>query len=296
MVTTITDLTTEYRSGRPGDISLIGIHTAEAPENENVATAVANYFKSVEASSHWVVDDKTRVRVVWDQDTAWTMPPCNEYSLNVEMAGYAAQSNSQWDDAYSLAVLDNAAVCCAEWCIKYDIPVRRLTDSQIADREKGLAGHVDINRVFQQGDHVDPGPNFPWDKFLGMINTHLGKPSGSTTAPASGKPNCTIFQKAIRTTADNSWGPATDKNATAMIEASAFGDYSFPYGVAFAQSVVGAKQDGQWGLLSKNALAATVKSAQSALKAMGYNPGTIDGDWGVNSNKAYASARSACHI
>jgi len=293
MVNTLTNLTNQYQSGRSRGITLIGIHTMEAPENEGVAMAVANYFKTVQASSHWCVDDKTRVRVVYDEDTAWTMPPTNDYSLNVEMAGYAGQTPGEWNDAYSILTLDNAALCVAEWCKKYDIPVRHLTDSQIAAGEKGLAGHVDVNRVFQDGDHTDPGPNFPWTEFLSRVNAHFktlgGTPSGS------GKPDCGSFQIAIRTTPDNDWGSNTDKHAQALISATAFGDYTFPYGVAFAQSVVGATQDGVWGLKSKTALAATVRNAQTALKAMGFDPKGVDGDWGVNSNKAFVQARAACH-
>src|SRR5450756_31740 len=92
MVNTLTNLTNQYQSGRSRGITLIGIHTMEAPENEGVAMAVANYFKTVQASSHWCVDDKTRVRVVYDEDTAWTMPPTNDYSLNVDCLLYTSDA------------------------------------------------------------------------------------------------------------------------------------------------------------------------------------------------------------
>jgi N-acetyl-anhydromuramyl-L-alanine amidase AmpD len=294
VVNTLTNLTTQYQSGRDRGITLIGIHTMEAPENENVAMAVANYFKTVQASSHWCVDDKTRVRVVYDEDTAWTMPPTNSYSLNVEMAGYAAQSTHEWGDNYSQGTLDNAALCVAEWCKKYDIPVRHLSDAQIAAGDKGLAGHVDVNRVFRDGDHTDPGPNFPWAAFLNRVNAHL-KALGGKVTPVEVKPNCISFQEAIRTKPDNSWGADTDEHATALIAATAFGGYTFPYGIPATQAVVGVTQDGIWGPKSKAALASTVRTVQNCLKAMGFNPGTVDGDWGVNTNKAYVAARNACH-
>jgi N-acetyl-anhydromuramyl-L-alanine amidase AmpD len=288
---TLTDLTTNKYNGRTEAITIIGIHTAESPEQEGDALAVANYFKNpaTDASSHWVVDDDTRVRCVNDEDAAWTMPPCNQRGLNIELAGYASQTPTQWDDEYSLLVLDNAALCVAEWCKKYDIPVRRLSDAQIALNAKGLAGHVDVDRVFHDSDHTDPGVNFPWDKFLGLVNKHLG----TVTPTPAAKPNCTEFQKAIRVTADNSWGPATDKASMALMQAS--GD-TFPYGVVFAQGVVGAKEDGQWGTVSKSDLSTTVKNAQKALTDMGFNPGGVDGNWGPNTDKAYAAARKACHI
>jgi N-acetyl-anhydromuramyl-L-alanine amidase AmpD len=182
LVTSVNFSPNKY-SGHNGSIVFIGIHTMEAPESGVTAENVANYFKnsSVQASSHWCVDNDSRVRCVNDADSAWTMPPVNGRSLNIEMAGYAAQSPAQWSDPYSLAVLDNVAVCAAEWCVKYGIPVRHLTPAQIANMEKGFVGHVDVNNVFHASDHTDPGPNFPWAAFLNRVSARLG--SGIVTPP-----------------------------------------------------------------------------------------------------------------
>lgn len=295
---TSTNLTTRRRVGRSGyNPSLIGIHTMEAPEAGQTAENVAAYFKRVDASSHWCVDNNSRVRVVRDEDSAWTMPPTNSWSLNIEMAGYAGQSNIQWHDGYSLAVLDIAAVCAAEWCKKYGIPVRRLTSAQLLRKEKGFAGHVDVNRAFRESDHSDPGPNFPWRDFFNLVNKHLGR----TPAPAGagGRKNCTAYQAAIRVAADNMWGKDTDKNSTALIGASGFagdGDNRFPYGILFAQKVVGTNPDNHWGPMSKDATKRTVVKAQQALTSMGFDTKGADGIWGPNTESAYEAARKACHI
>jgi N-acetyl-anhydromuramyl-L-alanine amidase AmpD len=301
MVTTSTNLTTNRYIGHAEPVSLIGIHTMEAPEDAATAENVANYFKNpaVQASAHWCVDDNSRVRCVDDADSAWAMPPTNNYSLNIEIAGYASQTAAEWSDTYSKAALDIAALCAAEWCLKYGIPVRHLTDAQIANKEKGFAGHIDVNRVFHASDHTDPGANFPWPYFLGLVNGHLallkGKPVTAPTAQ-SGKPNCTALQKAVRTTQDNAWGTNTDKNCSAVYEATDYYGNKFPFDVVFAQYVVGTQQDGAWGPNSKSALRATVANMQEALHAMGFPPGFIDGVWGANTDKAYKAARAACHI
>lgn len=297
MVTTSVNLTDNKYTGRSVPVTLIGIHTMEAPEGPQTAENVANYFKSpaVAASAHWCVDDNSRVRCVEDADCAWTMPPTNHYSLNVEMAGYAAQTPSQWADQYSLLTLDNAALCVAEWCHKYDIPVRHLTDAQIANYEKGLAGHVDVNRVFHGSTHTDPGPNFPWDAFLKLVNEHLDVPS-PTPPVAKGKPNCSALQSNVHCASDNQWGADTDKHFSALVDVTSFSGRLFPYGVAFTQEVVGANQDGVWGPQSTADLDKTVALVQTNLKAMGFNPGNIDGVWGPSTNKAYEAARAACHI
>jgi N-acetyl-anhydromuramyl-L-alanine amidase AmpD len=294
MVNTTTHASPNFYSGHSAR-TLIGIHTMEAPEAGTTAENVAAYFghASTAASAHWCVDNNSRVRCVEDDNSAWTMPPTNRYSLNIEMAGYAGQSETQWDDAYSNEVLDIAALCASEWCAKYDIPVRHLTDSQIAAGSKGFAGHVDVNRVFHASSHTDPGPHFPWDKFLGMVRHHLGSVP-VTTPPPSGKKDCTELQRALRTAPDNQWGANTDQHAVAVISSTQFGGETFPYGIAFTQGCVGAKQDGAWGPESKLALAGTVRKVQQSLKDMGFNPGAIDGIWGVNTDKAYRAARNAC--
>jgi hypothetical protein len=266
------------------------MHTSEAPETAHEATDIAAYFKTVDASAHWTVDDGTRVRVVLDEDTAWAMPPTNEWSLNIEMAGYAGQSPQQWTDAYSQAVMDNAALCAAEWCVKYNIPPRHLTVNQIAAGDSGIAGHVDINAVYHVSDHWDPGPNFPWITFISLVQKHIA------SLPHNQRPSCTRLQNVVHTTVDNMWGPATDDHFTALIDASNFGGVTFPYGVPFAQEVVGTKQDGVWGPASKLAHQHTVVAVQTILGQMGFSTLGVDGVWGSNTDRAYQSARSACHI
>lgn len=375
MVTTITNLTTRMYQGRIGGrVDIIGIHTMEAPELPQTAENVAEYFKRVNASAHWCVDSNSRVRSVQDQNTAWTLPGANSRSLNLELAGYARQSPEDWTDEYSINELEIAALCSAEWCIKYGIPVRKLTDAQIANKEKGFAGHVDVNRVYKQSSHWDPGPHFPWNYFLGRVNAHIaaisGKPAptpppavpvptwnnsgfsisyiaarqtqlnvlgynlvvdgklgpatrGATkdfqskhgltvdglpgpktaaklneviSAKPAARPNCVALQQAVRTAADNVWGPTTDKHCDALREASAWGGHDFPYGKAFAQVVVGASPDGIWGKKSVAAHDRTVANVQTALKSMGFDPGNIDGVWGNKSENAYQAARRACRV
>lgn len=190
MVTTTTNLTTRRHLGRNGiKPNLIAVHTMEAPEGPNTAENVANYFKTVNASSHWCHDNNSRVRVVNDQDTAWTLPGANNRSLNLELAGYAKQTAADWADAYSIDLLEGAALSAAEWVIKYGIPIRHLTEAQIAAGLPGFVGHVDVNRVYKQSSHWDPGPGFPWDYFLNRVHAHVQILGGYTPAiPVPPKP------------------------------------------------------------------------------------------------------------
>ena len=175
MVPTSKILSPNKYDGHLGSIVFIGIHTMEAPEAGTTAESVARYLANpaVQASAHWCVDNNSRVRGVYDRNSAWAMPPVNGRSLNIELAGYARQTAKEWNDEYSQALLRNAAVCAARWCYKYDIPARHLTSSQIHEMNKGIVGHADVNAVFHASDHWDPGPNFPWSNFLVMVRDRL---------------------------------------------------------------------------------------------------------------------------
>ena len=188
MVVTRTNLTTRRHVGRRSPVSLIAIHTMEAPEAAQTAENVANYFKRVDTSAHWCVDNDSRVRVVKDEDTAWTLPGANSRSLNIEIAGYAKQDADDWADEYSIDALEIAAVCAAEWCDKYQIPIRKLTDDQIRSGAKGFVGHADANRVYKQSSHWDPGPGFPWAYFLGRVSHYVEKREPSDPKPVDKQP------------------------------------------------------------------------------------------------------------
>jgi len=371
--TTVTDLKNRTLV-RSDDRDLIAIHTMEAPEGSQTAENVASYFKRVMADSHWCADNNSRVRVIPDWAIAWTLPGANSRSLNLEFAGYAKQTKVDWEDAYSIDMLEVGAYCAAEWVIKYGIPIRRLTDSQIASGEKGFVGHVDANRVYRQSSHWDPGPSFPWAYFLDRVRVAVamikgspapdvpeaprpnwnnrgysmawieaqqnklnelgyeviadgklgaitmsavrafqtrvglepdGIPGPETSAAMDAqldrdpdgtirKPNCKALQAAVRARVDNDWGPQTDKHCSAVRAASNWAGNEFPYGVEFAQMVVGVKQDGSWGPISRAAHDDTVVAMQTALKTMGFHPGRVDGIWGDQTELAFRGARRAC--
>ncbi|MFI0265696.1 peptidoglycan-binding protein [Streptomyces luteogriseus] len=179
-----------YGEGRSVPIRLVVIHDMEAPEKSTTAEAVARYFAggTVKASAHICVDNDSAVRCVNDNDRAWHAPGANSDGLGLEIAGYARQSRAEWLDAYSKAALDQAAKVTADWCTKYDIPVRHLTLSEIKAGKKGIVGHVDVSKAYGQTDHWDPGPNFPWDHFLARVKHFMGEPTGSGSGSGAKTP------------------------------------------------------------------------------------------------------------
>ncbi|GAA4209620.1 hypothetical protein GCM10022252_76400 [Streptosporangium oxazolinicum] len=183
-----------YHRGRvTGAPRVIVIHTMESPEAGTTAEDVARYFQRLPAdrpaSAHINVDNNSAVRCVADADTAFGAPGCNADGLHLEMAGRAGQSTSQWADAYSIAMLHNAARVVAAWCAKYDIPARRLTRAQLRAGERGIVGHADVSAVYRRSDHWDPGNNFPWDWFINLIRQYLKGETPTPAKPTPAKPN-----------------------------------------------------------------------------------------------------------
>lgn len=165
-------------------IAIIVIHTMEAAEKPDTAEAVANWFAgptAPRASAHYCIDSNSIVQCVRDHDVAWHAPGANHNGLGFEHAGRAAQRASDWSDGYSTAELLRSAELAADKCMKYGIPIRRLTPAEIRAGKKGFAGHIDVTHAFpDRGSHTDPGPNFPWPRYLRYVRAFK---AGRTPAP-----------------------------------------------------------------------------------------------------------------
>jgi len=157
-------------------VRVIVIHDMEFAETDRAAEVIAKDFATTsrQASAHICVDSDSIVQCVLDNDVAFAAPGANRDGIQIELAGFAKQSRDQWLDPYGVLLLDNGANAAAQYCLKYDIPVRQLTDAQLADGvSRGLVGHRQVSTVFKKSDHMDPGPAFPWDFFLKRAQQHL---------------------------------------------------------------------------------------------------------------------------
>lgn len=161
-------------SGRKVDV--VVIHTMESPEGLTTAEDVARWFAgptAPRASAHYCADVNSVVQCVREQDVAWAAPGCNHNGIQIELAGRAGQSAAQWADPYSKSQLALAALLVADICKRHGIPAVQLGASALSRGERGITGHVSVSKAFHGSNHWDPGPNFPWSTFMGMVQEAL---------------------------------------------------------------------------------------------------------------------------
>jgi N-acetyl-anhydromuramyl-L-alanine amidase AmpD len=154
-------------------IRWIVMHSMEAPEKGGVARSVANYFAGGSggrpASAHYCVDDREVIQCVQCKDIAYGAPGANRYGIHVELAGYARQSLSDWEDAFSKAMLANAADLVGRLlAVKFNIPQQYILADGLRAGHHGITTHLQCTTAFG-GSHTDPGSGFPMSQFIEMV-------------------------------------------------------------------------------------------------------------------------------
>lgn len=169
---------------RPGERPrlFLVIHTMEGAEGARTAEDTALWLSrggpGSPAGVHFCIDRDSIVQMAETKDVcagAGGIIPghrgANWYSVHIELAGRANQTPEQWADAASVATLQNCALLCGRILVpKLQTPVKHLTPVEIRALTPGFCGHIDITNACRKvGGHWDPGPNFPWGRFLSMV-------------------------------------------------------------------------------------------------------------------------------
>ncbi|CRK59087.1 Phage tail length tape-measure protein [Alloactinosynnema sp. L-07] len=181
--------TKNFSSRGGATVRLIVAHTAEAART---AEALGNYFANVSrnSSSHVGIDHDGTVPYVDYDKAAWTLRSGNAISDNAELCAYAMMTRDQWLSTETIsfwhpglkrtvwvdnprAILERTAQWIAERCRARGIPLRKLTPKQVAAGEAGVIGHIDWTLGMDDGSHVDPGDNFPWDHVMARAGAYF---------------------------------------------------------------------------------------------------------------------------
>jgi N-acetyl-anhydromuramyl-L-alanine amidase AmpD len=164
------------------DIKHVFIHTMESPEGLTTAEDVSRWAAgstAPQASWHYAVDANTIVSCVEEEDVAWATPDGNHDGIQIELAGRAGQTAAQWADAFSRAELVLAAKLVADVCRRRALRAEHGTNFDLKANREGVYGHVQASQVWpvsstgKKRTHWDPGPDFPWDKFMKDVQAFL---------------------------------------------------------------------------------------------------------------------------
>lgn len=165
-----------YAPAQRDRVLWIVLHSMEAPEKPGRARQVAEWFagpKAPMASAHYCVDDREVVQCVEEKDVAWAAPGANRDGIQIELAGYAAQNQSQWADDYSAAMLSRAVDLCMDICLRWKIPAVLVGPSLLIERQPGITTHRFVSRAFGKSTHTDPGQHFPLEWFINRVAARL---------------------------------------------------------------------------------------------------------------------------
>jgi N-acetyl-anhydromuramyl-L-alanine amidase AmpD len=157
-------------------VRLLVIHDMEFPERKDTAEVIAHDFATRTtlnaASAHICVDSDSIIQCVHDNDIAYAAPDANHDGIHIELAGYGRQSREEWLDPYGIALLALGSDAAAQYLLKYTLPLKKLTVSEIQAGKKGVCGHADITIAYPKHahGHTDPGEHFPWDYFMSSMS------------------------------------------------------------------------------------------------------------------------------
>jgi N-acetyl-anhydromuramyl-L-alanine amidase AmpD len=155
-------------ASRTGDaIDAIVIHTTEGSASGAIA-----WFQNPTAkvSAHYVVSKTGEItQMVEIEDVAWTQTYYNQRAIGIECEGRASDP-SNWTEAMMVSLTQLTAWLCQSYGIPAEHPPGQATANTRQGRfdEAGLVGHSQI-----QPGKSDPGPSFPWQRFVRDVNALL---------------------------------------------------------------------------------------------------------------------------
>jgi hypothetical protein len=156
-------------------VRLVTIHTAEGSRTKE---SLGLYFNGgVDASSHVGIDAGGMQQYVDYSRAAWTLRSGNPISDNAELCAFARWTRAQWLGTATVdgcvnprRILENAAAWTRDRCNARGIPKVKLSPADVRAGKAGVIGHIDWTLGMNDGTHTDPGGNFPWDVFMGLVN------------------------------------------------------------------------------------------------------------------------------
>ncbi|NZA25597.1 N-acetylmuramoyl-L-alanine amidase [Luteimonas sp. SJ-92] len=164
-----------YTASRSATVSAVTIHTAQGSYAGTIS-----WFKNASAnvSAHYVIrsSDGQVTQMVRHAHTGWHVRNHNSYTLGIEHEGYV--NNSSW---YTSAMYNASAALVRHFCASYSaISCTAAYSGAPSSGINVLPTSVRIkgHQHFSGQTHTDPGINWNWGHYYGLLNPGSG---GGTT-------------------------------------------------------------------------------------------------------------------
>lgn len=166
----------KFHGGAQADPIRIVIHGTVSPTVEGGAEAIARYFRVTvtrASSAHYVVDPGAVRQVVYDHVEAYHAPP-NDRSIGIELCDPVDGPAARWNDEAHVRMLRRAAHLTARLTLAYGVRARKVGPDELRRSGRGICGHIDVSNAWHQTTHTDPGPAFPWPRFMRLVRYYRG--------------------------------------------------------------------------------------------------------------------------
>lgn len=167
-----------YTASRSAAVSAVTIHTAQGSYAGTIS-----WFKNSAAnvSAHYVIrsSDGQVTQMVRHAHTGWHVRNHNSYTLGIEHEGYV--NNSSW---YTTAMYNASAALVRHFCASYSaISCASAYKGAPSSGINVLAASVKIkgHQHFSGNTHTDPGINWNWSRYHGLLNPGSGGGGTGTT-------------------------------------------------------------------------------------------------------------------
>lgn len=160
---------------RSDDIQLLVLHTGELDPDltgeDSAAARLSRYMGSQSRGVSWhtTVDSDSVHHELPGEWTAYHVRGWNSKSVGIEMA----TKHNLWPSLppdHVEGLIETAARAAARYCHDYDLPARQI--ESLEEAQQGARGIV-AHSTLDPGRRQDPGPEFPWDRFLERVLTYI---------------------------------------------------------------------------------------------------------------------------
>lgn len=179
---TIVDWHARFGFGRPRPVNLIQAVFIHTTENSAATSAenVAQYQLNTRSGSYHYIADRTKLVLCNTDDwLTWSVGNRgNDVGLHISIVGRAAWSRDQWlSEEQAHGTLSRVAWQIARWCKAYNLPVAYVPGLALRRGDKGISTHDAARIAWGVTDHTDPGPGFPMDVMLTLVEDHINPPT-----------------------------------------------------------------------------------------------------------------------